>query len=88
MPLDRLERWEGGSKIAAAELLAATNYPEIVRCDHFPRGLMFFLLHLETRGLPRFTFMSGVMASGTGRFPGPGLRRLQLSRHSHHDQSA
>jgi len=44
-------------EIAAAELLAATNYPEIVRCVQFPRGLMFFLLHLETTGLPRFTFI-------------------------------
>jgi hypothetical protein len=41
-----LARFDAGKEfeIAVAELLAATDYPEIARWVQFPRGLMLFLL--------------------------------------------
>ena len=53
-------------EVAVAELLAVGDYPQIARWIQFPRGLMLFLLVLETMGLVHFTFTTGVMASGTG----------------------
>ena len=43
MPLVRLDAGKE-LEIAVAELLAATDYPEIARWIQFPRGLMLFLL--------------------------------------------
>ena len=63
-----LVRLDAGTEleVAVAELLAVGDYPEIARWIQFPRGLMLFLLVLETMGLVHFTFTTGVMASGTG----------------------
>jgi hypothetical protein len=36
--------------VAVAELLAATDYPEIARWIQFPRGLMLFLVILGDAG--------------------------------------
>ena len=65
MPFVRLDAGKE-LEVAVAGLLAATDYPEIGRWIQFPRGLMLFLLVLETMGLVHFTFTTGVMASGTG----------------------
>jgi len=43
VPLVRLDAGKE-LEIAVAELLAATDYPEIARWVQFPRGLMLFLL--------------------------------------------
>jgi hypothetical protein len=43
MPLVRLDAGKE-LEVAVAELLAATDYPEIGRWIQFPRGLMLFLL--------------------------------------------
>jgi hypothetical protein len=43
MPLVRLDAGKE-LEVAVAELLAATDYPEIARWIQFPRGLMLFLL--------------------------------------------
>ena len=43
MPFVRLDAGKE-LEIAVAELLAATDYPEIARWIQFPRGLMLFLL--------------------------------------------
>ena len=43
MPLVRLDAGKE-LEVAVAELLAATDYPEIARWVQFPRGLMLFLL--------------------------------------------
>jgi hypothetical protein len=46
MTVTPLVRLDAGKELelAAAELLAATDYPEIARWIQFPRGLMLFLL--------------------------------------------
>jgi len=43
MPLVQLDAGKE-VEVAVAELLAATDYPEIVRWIHFPKGLMLFLV--------------------------------------------
>ena len=65
-------------EVAVAELLAATDYPEIARWIQFPRGCFFW--SLEMLGLARFTLTPGVMASGIGSIPGPELCRLRPVR--------
>jgi len=40
-------------EVAVAELLAATDYPEIARWIQFPRGLMLFLLVPGDAGVRR-----------------------------------
>ena len=65
IPLVRLDAGKE-LEVAVAELLAATDYPEIGRWIQFPRGLMLFLLVPGDSESGAVYVTTGVMASGTG----------------------